>query len=430
MVRPRALSPLVLALSILVSALEAAPAESGEDPGARLEALERARDAGILSDEEYERKKAEIEARGRPAGEPALSEALRKKLDALEAAHEAGILSDEELARKREELLSSAGGDRSPAVDEATRAKIAALEAAHEAGVLSADELARKRAELLGGSTDAAKGNTYRHPVGFTFWYPEGWKTVEQPEFLQLVPPDAGTSADGPTEIYGVTGESVAGEGIRSADDPRVVEYFDGQARELLPNLRRKGAPAKADTAKGKGIVLRYEGTSPNGGPVLVLTYAAIIGDFGVGLVALGLKDQVEAREPDLRRIFASFGMGEGKRDPRLVGAWTHESFYRSGTFSSTTILRMSLEASGKFVRTSNVYASMEHKDSTGESTGSTHAEAGPAPGDRGQWAAADARLYLLYDDGSYAEYEYEYQPGNLLLKPKGGKPQLWTGGK
>ena len=116
-----------------------------EDVPAKLQALEAAHKAGILSDEEYARKKAELEAQLRPAAAQP-DEATKEKLKALEAARQAGVLSEAEYERKKAELLQAA----TPQLDEATKEKLKALEAARQAGVLSEAEYARKKAELLG----------------------------------------------------------------------------------------------------------------------------------------------------------------------------------------------------------------------------------------------------------------------------------------
>ena len=55
----------------------------------KLAAVEKAYAAGILTKEEYEKKKAEIEAKLRAAAAPALDEETRQKLEALQKAYEA-----------------------------------------------------------------------------------------------------------------------------------------------------------------------------------------------------------------------------------------------------------------------------------------------------------------------------------------------------
>jgi hypothetical protein len=82
----------------------AAPRGDADAIRAKLDALEQARAAGILSDAEYQAKKAELDAQLRAVA-PAIDEATRRKLDALEQARAAGILDDAEYRRKKAELL-------------------------------------------------------------------------------------------------------------------------------------------------------------------------------------------------------------------------------------------------------------------------------------------------------------------------------------
>ncbi|MHC4974837.1 MAG: SHOCT domain-containing protein [Planctomycetota bacterium] len=217
---------------------------------------------------------------GDAAAKPDRAEADRK-LAALEAARKAGVLSQEEYEKKRAAILAS-----QPKLDEGTKRKLAALDAAREAGILSAEEYARKKAELLKGKGQAApgsvmpqgkegvpvrthkKGKVYRHPVGFSFWYPANWSIQEHESFLQLVPADAGKVAEGPTELFFVAAEDVSQDGIQAPTDPRVVQYLDQQVRSLSPLLQRVGDPQPVKMSAGKGVLFRWAGKSPRGDAV------------------------------------------------------------------------------------------------------------------------------------------------------------------
>ena len=96
----------ILAAIVVSQLLHAQPAdaESATPNGAettaqireKLKALDAARAAGILSDDEYDRKKAELEARLAAAAAPPIDAETQRKLKALDAARAAGILSEEE----------------------------------------------------------------------------------------------------------------------------------------------------------------------------------------------------------------------------------------------------------------------------------------------------------------------------------------------
>ncbi|MBN1419346.1 MAG: hypothetical protein JXP34_11245 [Planctomycetes bacterium] len=274
------------------------------------------------------------------------------------------------------------------------------------------------------------KGKTYRHAIGFSFRYPADWTVKEHPEFIQLIPPEPGSSSDGATEVYFIIGESVAGEGIRAADDPRVAEYLEEQVRSVAPALRRTGAASPVPMAKGTGMLLAWEGKSPNGDVVRALAFATIISENGVALIALGLDDRIRKRDADLRQMFASFGFGESQKDPRLVGGWLYEKSFWAGTYSSTTIRTLTLRPDGTFTWTGQFFGGMDHTDAGGAVEGRTSGASDRAS-ERGRWGASGGKLYLFFDDGSYAEYGYHVEDQSdgraMLLQTADGGKQLWT---
>jgi hypothetical protein len=330
---------------------------------------------------------------------------------------------------------------KAPALDLATRKKLAALDEAHRAGILSDAELARKRAELLGKQPDAAppqpeplaarKGKTYRHVLGFTFWYPDGWTVKQHEEFLHLIPPEQAKVAGGPAEVYAIVGDNAAAEGIQRADDPRVLQFLDQQIASVSRFVTRQGQPKQVDMARGKGVELVWSGKNTEHKAIEARAFVTMLKGWGIALIGVGFQEKMAARDADLRRMFASFGVGESQRDPALVGHWVYEKHYFAGTFSSTTVRHLILLPDGRFSESARLLASMEHLDGGGDPTGTTNMDTGGDPGQRGHWAAANKMLYLLWDDGSQAEYRYFIRvDGNsrhMTLTPPGGKLQLWT---
>jgi len=118
-------------LGLLAMPALASAAEPSDE--ARLQTLERAYQAGVISKEEYSQKKAQLVADVGGTG---------KKLETLQQAWEAGIISDEEYARKREHLLSQAGE---------TRTRLQALDEARDAGLLSEEDYSDRRARIMEG---------------------------------------------------------------------------------------------------------------------------------------------------------------------------------------------------------------------------------------------------------------------------------------
>lgn len=273
------------------------------------------------------------------------------------------------------------------------------------------------------GPENDALPQVYRHPIGFTFRYPAGWTVREVPGGLHLVPPDLAQGPSGPLEAYLILGE--AAPGIARPDDPRVGQYLDQQLLALLPAVRRAGPPEPVPAGARPGALYTWEGLSPMGVFVRVRSYVTILEGHAVGLSGLGETARIGAREPLLREMFATFDVGAGEVDPRLVGRWHMTSYARAGPTSdplvSTTVLVMVLEAGGS-LRTGGTTAS----SSSGFGSEVTQ-ENRP-----GRWGAAGGRLTLIFGNGTSAAYSYHVQgaPGTreLLLTPlAGGEKELWA---
>lgn len=363
-------------------AVAAAPAVNQGDIQSKLKALERAHNAGILSDDEYAGKKAELDAQLLKARQQP-DAATQGKLKALDDARNSGVLTDEEYARKRNELLGKA-----PVAD----AKMPAKE------------------PLI----PATKGRVYRHAIGFEFVQPADWMVQEQGEVLVLTPANQAKNSQGALELYLITGERVDTEGIRQPDDPRVAAYLDQMVKQWLPALNRTGQTGTIETSAGKAIVLDWTGRNPQGQEVIARCYVNIIRGYGVALSGIGLKETVVARDEALRRMFVSFGMKEGRQDPALVGKWlltatsslTNWSVYedswsraRMATDSNTTLL---LAADGSWSRT--------YESQTLAGAAGIWLESNDRKVSRGKWYASDGLLYLVTDDDLWETYKYGLQ--------------------
>lgn len=381
-----------------------------------------------------------------PAAAAADGAQADRKLAALEAARQAGILSQEEYERKRAAILATR-----PQLDEETKKKLAALEAARNAGILSAEEYERKKAELLEQQRPAGpapatpqgkegvpvrtqkKGKVYRHPVGFSFWYPGNWSIQEHEGFLQLVPADAGRVAEGPTELFFVGAEDVSLDGIQSPTDTRVVQYLDQQVRSLSPLLQRVGEPQPVKMSAGQGVLFRWKGKSPRGDAVDAYAYTSILKNHAAVLLAVGFQERIKMREPEMARIFASFGFGEGQRDPALVGRWTlvgvtaitnqspFETDWSRAKLASETKSTLVFAADGRWER--------HDKSHLLVGAGDVWLEDKSESTQRGQWNAGDGRLFMVWEDQSWDDFRYQIrrtQKGIELRTLRGDKGEVW----
>ncbi|UCG58086.1 MAG: SHOCT domain-containing protein [Phycisphaerales bacterium] len=366
---------------------------------------------------------------------------VNRQQQALEAARQAGVLSEQEFLQKKKELE----GGHLQVADVETRKKLDALDSAYSSGVLSEAEYKQKRAQLTGRSPGAGakqdarasgkiEGQTYRHVIGFSFWYPASWTVKELEDTLQLIPPDPGkTPAGEPTELYFILGDSVAGEGIYNPYDPRVVQHMDQVVSSISPFLKRTGAPAPIKMTNSQGAVMNWEGKSPRGDLVCSRAYVSIIKDHGVALLGLCFKERLEARDADLRRIFASFSLGSGQLDPQLFGQWSFlttqsitnwspfETDYSRAQLASDTTGTLVFRPDGTWMRTDRTQMIA--------GAGGVWLESNETDVSKGRWYAGSGALYLIWEDNSWQDYKYQLRgtgQGARLLLVSGEKGELW----
>lgn len=264
-------------------------------------------------------------------------------------------------------------------------------------------------------SPGGRQGRTFRHPVGFSFWYPQDWKATVNEGFLQLTPPRPGTAAGSPTELYFVMGESVTADGIATPDDPRVVESLDRQVRSLAPVLQYTGRSTPVQTTQGRAVLLEWQGTGDKGVQLAARAYVNIVGGYGVTLLGVGHRSAIDPRDADLRRIFASFGLGQGQNDPSLVGRWalvrtasiTNPSVWETDWSRAQAVsersVTLAFQPDGTCTRRNQSHmivgaGDVWLEDKTDETTSGT-------------WNAGDGILFVLWEDNRYLECEYRLEP-------------------
>lgn len=118
-----------------------------------------------------------------------------------------------------------------------------------------------------------------------------------------------------------------------------------------------------------------------------------------------------------------------GKIDDRFLGRWTHSTYMSSGGFSFSTHRYRIFGPNGRFVEGGQAFADSVHFDSSGNWSGWDTMSTGRSPEDQGIWEVDGPRLRLTWDDGTYAEYQYEVSGGSMLLIPSQGENQLWEKG-
>ncbi len=279
----------------------------------------------------------------------------------------------------------------------------------------------------------AEKGNIYRHPAGLSFWYPDNWKLHELEEALQLVPNDVVSTVQGDSELYFVTGESIAGSGITRADDPQVIAYIDQQVRSMLPTLTLQKHSDRINLMGTEGIVFKWRGNNNDGKPVEGRAYVVISQNFALTLSAIALDGLINKRDTQLKKIFASFVIKEGKKDPALAGRWKKiaTTSIRNSSVWETDWSRANMVADEETITTFN-------PDGTWHRLYTYHMIAGAGgvwledkdrKEYRGTWSADGKRLFMLFEDNSWDEFEYQIVKrgnGRELRLSDGKRGQIW----
>ena len=323
-----------------------------------------------------------------------------------------------------------------------TQKQLQALENAYQAGILTDDEYQQKRAALMNRATTGAaptapspleksSGTVYRHPSGVAFWYPAGWRFNPLEGIVQLVPP--GTTLTGTDyESYFITAENAAG--ASTASDPQVLAYLDQQmmmlGQELGVYFQRAGGGAAIDTGHGPGASVRLDYTAQaQGGGVKASAYAVLINGKGMIMAGVGVGDRLAGRQKEVTRILRSFGVGQGKLDSRLVGAWQFysENYIRNdspfesdntrATATSVSTTTLQFNADGTWQRD-------DQYDMIASGSGIFVSDSSHDVS-RGQWNADGQHLFMLWEDESFADYQYRIDGGQLKTV-KGNRGQTW----
>jgi hypothetical protein len=284
------------------------------------------------------------------------------------------------------------------------------------------------------GPGAGAPWKIYKHATGLSVAYPPDWEMRMLPQCLQLIPPDAGSNDKGATEAYLVFAGGA--EGVTSADDPRAIASVEGPLLQVAPFLRRAGQIEKIHAGSSPGICITWEGTNPDGMKVKAEALCTVLKGYGLAAVGLGETKSIEKREKILRSVFASFSAGSGQKDPQLVGAWKFWSYSgsASGNYSTERTRFMNLQADGtaQWSSRSESAASVSGKNYLGQETFNGGVVGNNADNDRGTWSAGDGKLYILWQNGSTSDWNYQLSgaAGNRRLMLKGAdqaKPDEWV---
>ena len=237
-------------------------------------------------------------------------------------------------------------------------------------------------------------------------------------------------------ELYLLIGDGVSGEGITRPDHPMVVQYLDQQIKSLSYALQYTGRPVPVPMSSGQGVLLEWQAQGAQGQAIRARAYACILRGYGVALIAFGMKDKLDARDEELRQMFASFGFGEGQKDPQVVGSWqlvSSSAVQNNSPFETAwSRAKMASESKSQIVFQTNGTWSRTDVSQTIAGAGGVWLDTGPQRNaQQGRWNAGGGVLYMMWQDGSWEEYKYQVRrtaQGRELRLVCDGRGEVWQG--
>lgn len=230
-----------------------------------------------------------------PAAGGASAPDLSAKLKALDAALAAGVITQDEYNRKRAEMAAAAGPDPE------TRSKLEALQAARASGVLSEAEYQQKRAALTGAGAPAPPAGAA--PAGAaTYSDPQGRFFLRYPASLQAKAREDNAGVD---LLRGqATGSVMAFKGEGTARE--LLDAFHGPVRQQTKQYRevRTGEVA---VGAGKGLMVEYTGIDPNGLPCHASLTAAAGEGYGYLFMLVAPEADFGAVQADWAAVLQGF---------------------------------------------------------------------------------------------------------------------------
>lgn len=280
----------------------------------------------------------------------------------------------------------------------------------------------------------AQKGHVYQHPTGLSFWYPQSWRLQELDEAFQLIPNDAVSTAEGPSEVFFVSGESVAGTGIMRADDPQVISYVDQQVQSILPGMQLQPGRDHVDLMGTQGLILRWSGNNNSGKAIEGRAYIVIAKGYALTLSAIAFKGLIDKRDGSLKKIFRSFAFGEGQLDQALVGTWNKHataSLANPDRIYQTAWTAAQSVSEDKSVLTFYPDGRWHQRDTSHMLVGAAGLwlEDKSDKSYEGRWFADGKRLFMIYKDNTWEDFAYKVVPsgtGRELRTSVGKKATIW----
>jgi hypothetical protein len=247
-------------------------------------------------------------------------------------------------------------------------------------------------------SSAAAQTVTYRHPMGYTFSHPAGWRVEQRAQGTLILPADAAVDAAG-NALEMIALASQTAPGISRPDDPQVIAFFEQNSG----GLQRVGSAEPLASGLGAGIVLTFEGVI-NGIDARRRLYVTMHNGEAIYLLHEAKRDIAANRDAAARSLFASLSYSQPASDAQVVGQWrrtvnTGSTDSRGGLFTQDDEV-VALYPDGR----------IEYGKSTtisGTTSGVSVLGGGNPNVQRGRYTAVGGQIVVTWDAGGTERFEY-----------------------
>lgn len=283
----------------------------------------------------------------------------------------------------------------------------------------------------------------FQHVSGLSFSYAKGWKVQPNDSGLTLNPPNIAMFNGAPAESYYLLTMPAAAD-ITDATDQRVISSLDQLvAANISPALKRAQEPQVIKLANGQGVGMAWE-VQGEKGILYVVSYVTIMNSTGFIIGGVGLKDKVTPRLPELKALFTSLKFGEGKHDQAVIGAW---KLFSTRTLVNNDNVNFTTDDPRRASSVTDEQTTMQLRPDgivVRTSISRTIAGGGAAGGDgkiwidtgdqkevkQGKWYAGDGTLFIVWDNGNMASYQYGLinNNGPCLALASGTRMDYWQG--
>ncbi|HEB52756.1 MAG TPA: hypothetical protein ENI87_05835 [bacterium] len=262
---------------------------------------------------------------------------------------------------------------------------------------------------------------SFKHPSGLYFMYPDGWSVKDTGDGgVAIVPPDAATIDGQQAEVMALAGEESE---VERVDHPELKAFARQFVAGSLPYLQATGDGEVKTIGQHQVLHMNWRGDY-QGHKMAACFQILLLNGYAIGAFTFAPQERFAQRLQTMSEVVRTLTYERPEADPRLVGSWRYEKTYISGTFSSITVRNLVLRADGTCYEGGRMMAGMEHQDSGGNYTGSTHGDAANAEY-QGRWHTEGSDLVMEWSNAGTERWGF-YIEGSSMLWKSGGEKKLW----